>query len=510
MTNLLTDKATNTSSSTPDQNAGELNNTNISNKTQGVIPTKTQLARMSSSALQTLATSLGYNSSGWTKAISKMMILQHQASLKVVPSQLKEPISKSQLHRMKKSDLVTLLQPSLSAEIMSKNNLIQIINSTPGLVSLKVTKTKQERNKISNAANNPINNSINNPINHPTTNPIQNLRNNSKRDHKKIYARKQALIAAKSTSKKSECQSADDTVFSSADPIEPKLLLEAFQHPNLAFALRLNMAGTGHTALSDDVLAKELESVIQTDKSLDTCLKNYNNALNAGGSLMSCAACGFTDIEIHADHIITSAQANETKSTPRLKSFIVVELTDYLLSLYKFCTDRYTLFKKTPVEYQAGFTCYKEPNRDINTPSSPSKEHASTSIYKPEDEMDITFDTDLIGNDYQEKLYNLHAHCTHLDTNDNKVYARFCTSCHEAHRKGRTYKYAVANGYDFGNLPALLQSAGIESISLIEQLLCQNVILFYRIIKLTPSGLTSSVQRLSGHVIATKIDSKKV
>ncbi|KAI8820893.1 hypothetical protein BJ741DRAFT_119841 [Chytriomyces cf. hyalinus JEL632] len=62
-TNLLADKAMNNSSSTPDQNAGELNNTNTSDKTQGVIPTKTQLARMSSSALQTLATSLGYNSS---------------------------------------------------------------------------------------------------------------------------------------------------------------------------------------------------------------------------------------------------------------------------------------------------------------------------------------------------------------------------------------------------------------------------------------------------------------
>ncbi|KAJ3399105.1 hypothetical protein HDU80_008249 [Chytriomyces hyalinus] len=379
----------------------------------------------------------------------------------------KKPITRSQLQRMKKCDLLTLLQPiSSSASIISKTKLKKIIKATPGLVNLKATKTKQERNKISNASNNTTNNPIRNPINNP------------KRDHKKIYVRKKVATESKAQSKESLCQSANDTIFSAMDPVDPKILLEAVQHPNLAFGLWLNMAGTGHTALSDEMLADQLEAVIhiQTDKDLDACLKKYNNALNASGPLMSCAACSFTDIEIHADKIVTSPQADMTKSTPCVNSFIVVELTEYLLKLHEFSKDRYELFKKTPVEYQAGFTFYKECNQE----------------------------------EEEEKLYNLHAHCIQQDTNVNKVYTRFCTSCHEAHCKGRTYKYAVANGYDFGNLPALLQSAGIDSISLIEQLLCQNVILFYRIIKLTPSGLTSSVQRLSGHVIATRIDSKNV
>ncbi|KAJ3390331.1 hypothetical protein HDU80_011303 [Chytriomyces hyalinus] len=185
-------------------------------------------------------------------------------------------------------------------------------------------------------------------------------------------------------------------------------------------------------------------------------------ALNAAGPLMSCAACGFTDIEIHPDQIITSAQANNIKTTPRLSLFTVVELTDYLLDLHEFSRERYELFKKTPVEYQAGFTCYKKSDLDRfkklnSSPATVSpKDHPLTPTHKTEDGMDFTSETVTSDDVYEEKLYNLHAHCIPFDINDNKVYACFCKSCHEAHQKVQTYKYAVTNGH---NLPALLQSA---------------------------------------------------
>ncbi|KAJ3221100.1 hypothetical protein HDU81_010881 [Chytriomyces hyalinus] len=185
-------------------------------------------------------------------------------------------------------------------------------------------------NAFNNFINNPVNNPINNPRNNPHNNPRNNPMNNPKRDHKQIYAQEKLAALSAAATWDDKCQALNNLIFDMPKPVDPKFLVDALQYPNLAMALWLNMAGTGHSALTDDELACALESEVQTDATLDACVGNYSN------------------------------------------------------------------------------------------------------------------------------------------------------------------------------------SAGIDSISVIEQVLCQSVVLFYCIIKLTPSGLSSSAPRLSGHVIATKIDSKKV
>ncbi|KAJ3307897.1 hypothetical protein HDU76_004280 [Blyttiomyces sp. JEL0837] len=93
-------------------------------------------------------------------------------------------------------------------------------------------------------------------------------------------------------------------------------------------------------------------------------------------------------------------------------------------------------------------------------------------------------------------------------------FVTLCDKCSNELHQERAYKYSLKNGYDFGNLKALLASGGlrIEDISLLERLCCQDTILIMRTIKMVPKRLlhadNAATWHLTGHVIATVIDSK--